>query len=146
MQLVVRSDDVLKEELLSNGKTADVEITWIQNAEQFAEHQKADVFCDLLFDASAGSIHILKNISKPVIINLVDKTLESLQLPFTRINGWPGFLKSSIIEASGHNESRGGAEFFFSSFNKKVEWLPDEPGFVSARIVALVINEAYFAL
>ena len=146
MQLVVLADDILKEELLSNGKTADVEITWIQKAEQLNEHQKADVYCDLLFNASADRIQILKNFSRPVIINLVGKTLENLQLPFIRINGWPGFLKSPIIEASCHNEAKNQAEFFFSVFNKKVEWLPDEPGFVSARIVAMIINEAYFAL
>jgi 3-hydroxybutyryl-CoA dehydrogenase len=147
MQLVVLTDDILKEELLSNGKTAEVEITWIQKAEQFNEHRQADIYCDLLFDASAGRIQILKNISRPVIINSVDKTLESLQVPFIRVNGWPGFLKSPIIEAScPDNSKKDNAEFFFSVFNKRIEWLPDDPGFVSARIVAMIINEAYFAL
>ena len=146
MQLVVLADDILKEELLSNGKTADVEITWIQKAEQLNEHQKADVYCDLLFDASAARMEMLKNMSQPVIINSVDKTLEHLQVPVIRINGWPGFLGGLIVEASCHNEAKNQAEFFFSVFNKKVEWLPDEPGFVSARIVAMIINEAYFAL
>jgi 3-hydroxybutyryl-CoA dehydrogenase len=31
-------------------------------------------------------------------------------------------------------------------FNKKIEWVPDIPGFVTARVISMIINEAYFAL
>jgi 3-hydroxybutyryl-CoA dehydrogenase len=147
MQLVVRADDILKQELLSNGQTADVDIVWIQTAEQFRDYRNAAIYCDLLFDSSDDRMSILGNISQPVIINSVDKTLESLQVPFIRINGWPGFLRRSIVEAScPDNDKMNNAEIFFSVFNRKIEWLPDEPGFVAARIVAMIINEAYFAL
>jgi 3-hydroxybutyryl-CoA dehydrogenase len=27
-----------------------------------------------------------------------------------------------------------------------VEWLPDEPGMVSPRVIAMIVNEAWFAL
>ena len=27
-----------------------------------------------------------------------------------------------------------------------MEWLPDAPGFVSARVISMIINEAFFAL
>jgi 3-hydroxybutyryl-CoA dehydrogenase len=147
MQLVVLADDILKEELLSNGKTSDAEIAWLETAEEFSEYKNADIYCDLLFDASAVRIEILKNITQPVIINSVDKTLNDLHASFIRINAWPGFLKGSHIEASCHDESKmKQAEIFFSTFNKKMEWLPDEAGFVTARVVAMIINEAYFAL
>jgi len=147
MQLVVLSDDILKEELLSNGETGDAEIVWLATPGKFSEYENADVYCDLLFDGSANHIEDLKKISRPIIINSVDKTLAELQLPFIRINAWPGFLKGQVIEASFHDESqKQWAESFSSTFKKKIEWLPDELGFVSARVVAMIINEAYFAL
>jgi len=147
MQLVVLADDILKEELLSNGETGDAEIVWLATPEKLNEYDNADIYCDLLFDGSANRIEVLKKISQPVIINSVDKTLAELQLPFIRINAWPGFLKGMVIEASSDDASqRQRAETFFSTFAKKIEWLPDEPGFVSARVVAMIINEAYFTL
>src|SRR5437773_11756907 len=121
MQLIVLTDDVLKEELLSNGQTNGAEVVWLQKPEQFAEYKNAGVYCDLLFDASKDRIDILKNFSGTVIINSVDKTLTDLQAPFIRINGWPGFLKGSVVEGSYHDQSKmNGAEVFFSAFNKKV--------------------------
>ena len=33
-----------------------------------------------------------------------------------------------------------------AAFNKTAEWVPDLPGFVSARVVSMIINEAWFAL
>ena len=37
-------------------------------------------------------------------------------------------------------------EKILGSFNKKIEWLEDTPGFISARVIAMIINEAYYAL
>jgi 3-hydroxybutyryl-CoA dehydrogenase len=37
-------------------------------------------------------------------------------------------------------------EEVFSLFNKKIEWLPDEIGFVTPRIISMIINEAFIAL
>ncbi|RYF80186.1 MAG: 3-hydroxybutyryl-CoA dehydrogenase, partial [Chitinophagaceae bacterium] len=34
----------------------------------------------------------------------------------------------------------------FILLNRKWEWLPDEPGFVSPRVVSMIINEAFMAL
>ena len=31
-------------------------------------------------------------------------------------------------------------------FNKKTEWTPDIPGFITARVISTIINEAYFSL
>ena len=117
MQFVVLADDSLKEELLSKGKNGDAEIIWLSSIEQFSECKNADVYCDLLFDGSANRTETLKNISRTVIVNSVDKTLQKLQAPFIRINGWPGFLKGTIIEASCNDESKiKPAEFFFRFF------------------------------
>ena len=38
------------------------------------------------------------------------------------------------------------AEKILSLLNRKPEWVPDVKGFISSRIVSMIINEAYFAL
>ena len=69
------------------------------------------------------------------------------QAPFVRINGWPGFLKRPVVEASSNSKTiKEKAEKIFNDLDKKTEWVPDEPGFITARIIAMIINEAWFAL
>lgn len=84
--------------------------------------------------------------AKPILINSVCRTLKELHAPenVIRINGWNGFLSRHTWEISGqHNET---FESIFNALGKKTASLPDLPGFVSPRIIAMIINEAYFAL
>jgi len=148
MQLVVLADEVLKEELLNNGVTEEIDFVWIADEKGFNDHKSADGFIDLLFDGTKQRTELLKGLSaKPVIINSVITTLKELNAPFVRINAWPGFLNRSVVEASGADENRKHlVDKIFSSLNKKTEWVADKPGFITAKIVSMIINEAYFAL
>jgi 3-hydroxybutyryl-CoA dehydrogenase len=148
MELVVLANDDLKEELSGGGINHEMEIIWAKTIDDFRQQPNADGFIDLLFDNSQKRIELLKELpGKPVIINSVVHTLEKMQAPFIRINAWPGFLKRSLIEASltGDNNKQQ-AEKIFSLLHKKIEWLPDQPGFITARVIAMIINESYFAL
>jgi 3-hydroxybutyryl-CoA dehydrogenase len=146
MQVVVLTNDVLKEELLSDSSSLNEEIIWIENIHQISEHQNVDVFIDLLFNTE--HITILQSLlPKTVIINSVEKTLAEIDSSFVRINAWPGFLKSSTIEASSLNDrNKEVAQKVFALFKKKLEWLPDESGFVTPRVISTIINEALIAL
>ena len=106
------------------------------------------VCIDLLFDNSAERIDQLKNIQAEIIfVNLVAETCIHLPDNFIRINGWPGFWQRNIAECAAKNSTiRSLAEEAISVLGKKIEWTPDIPGFISARIVSAMINEAYFAL
>jgi 3-hydroxybutyryl-CoA dehydrogenase len=148
MQWVVLADEALKEELLSNGVTGEFDLVWIRQEKDFIGHKSADGFIDLLFDETEQRIELLKTFSaKPVIINSVIATLKKINVPFVRINAWPGFLKRPVVEASCDNENmKRLVEKIFSGLNKKTEWVTDEPGFITAKIVSAIINEAYFAL
>jgi 3-hydroxybutyryl-CoA dehydrogenase len=82
-----------------------------------------------------------------VVINSVATTLAETDQRFIRINAWPGFLQSEFIEAAClQEELQQGATDVFSLFRKKVEWLPDTPGFVTPRVISMIINEAFIAL
>ena len=148
MQLVVLANDSQVEELLNNRGNNQIKLAVIKTVEDAAMHKDADGLIDLLFDGSGERIQLLNEFSNgPVIINSVVDTLEKMDASFTRINAWPGFLKRSIVEASTKDKNvKRSAQNIFSCLGKEVEWLPDTPGFVTARVVAMIINEAWFAL
>jgi 3-hydroxybutyryl-CoA dehydrogenase len=82
---------------------------------------------------------------KPVFINSVSKTSGEINggKNITRINGWNGFLKRDSWELAGNlSESHLSV---LNALNKKFIITPDEPGFISARIISMIINEAFFA-
>jgi 3-hydroxybutyryl-CoA dehydrogenase len=146
MQVVVLTNESLKEELISAVESIDEEIIWSEDLSQLQEHKKADIFIDLLFRKEhLASLQEL--LPKLVIINSVEETLSETDPSFIRINAWPGFLQSAIIEAAAlNNESKKMTEDVFSLFDKKIEWLPDEAGFITPRVISMIINEAFISL
>ena len=148
MRLVVLTNEQLKEELLSNGVSAYCKIDWINSPEEFLSHTDADAVIDLLFEHNGYDVSHLNNyLTKPVFVNSMNKTITEIGLPFIRINAWPGFLKRNIAEVSIADEvNKNKAEKILSLLNRKAEWVPDVKGFISPRIVSMIINEAYFTL
>lgn len=146
MQLIILANENLKEELLSNGTKPGAELVFISNVNEFLVYPKAAAFIDLLFENN--HISVLKQVlPKLVIINSVETTLSETNGSFVRINGWNTFLKSPLVEASSLEEkNKKKTEDVFSLFNKKIEWLDDVAGFVTARVISMIINEAFIAL
>jgi 3-hydroxybutyryl-CoA dehydrogenase len=145
MKIVVLANEKLMEELVKQDNRYNGEVIWIERFEDFENYSKADGYIDLLFENDEARVQILKKLNGLVIVNSVVDTLEEINADFVRINGWPGFLESSITEASGSKALRPETEQIFSLFHKKIEWLPDEPGFISARVISMIINEAVLA-
>lgn len=142
MQCVVLANEVLKQELGDHQN-----IIWASSFDLFIQHKDADAFIDLEFENNTERIKSLKRLfPKPVIINSVIETLQEISESFIRINAWPTFLKGNIIEASAAEDQKQNAEEIFNSFNKKIEWLPDQIGFITPRVICSIINEAFFAL
>jgi 3-hydroxybutyryl-CoA dehydrogenase len=147
MQIVVLSNESLQEELLSQGSTPDTELIFVTEVSGFLQHPKADAFIDLLFQKEEGRIQLLQRLlPQTVIINSVAHTLKESDPSFIRINGWNTFLKSSTIEAAASQEAKRKAEVVFQQLHKNLEWLPDVPGFITPRVVSMIINEAYLSL
>jgi 3-hydroxybutyryl-CoA dehydrogenase len=93
---------------------------------------------------SAENIEKLaKLLPKIILINAVTETLSDLHPDFIRFNGWPGFLKGKYIEAAANKETQEKAN---NLFGDQLVFVKDEPGFISPRIVSMIINEAYFTL
>ena len=146
MQIIILGDEGTKQEL--NIPAIQQDIIWVNDAQQLLQYSRADAYIDLLFDNTPERISLLQSLlPKPVIINSVIYTLTETNPSFIRINAWPTFLRANIIEASAFDESiKKHIEHLFQQLNKQMEWLPDEPGFITPRIISMIINEAYFTL
>lgn len=83
---------------------------------------------------------------KPVFIHAVNPTLLSLHTTgnVLRINAWSGFLKNPVWEITG-NITADSIEVM-KRLGKDYVAVKDEPGMITPRILAMIINEAYFAL
>ncbi|MBL7742466.1 MAG: hypothetical protein JNN00_03225 [Chitinophagaceae bacterium] len=148
MKLLVIADDVQKEVLRTGGLSNDIHIEWISGTDQAVQKATFDGCIDLLFENSPERIQWLKKIQTPlVIVNAVTVTLEEIQEDFVRINGWPIFLERPVVEAACKNErikEKAGA--IISLLGKKAEWVMDITGFITPRIIACIINEAFISL
>jgi len=146
MQIVVLADANQKEELVNNNPSSNA--IWIKDEYEFLHHKNADAFFDLKFvNTDKRSSLLAQLLPKLVVANSVTDTLSEINSSFVRINGWNTFLSSSLVEAACFDEqTKLKAEGAFSFFNKKIEWLDDEPGFITARVVSMIINEAFISL
>jgi 3-hydroxybutyryl-CoA dehydrogenase len=122
---------------------SNVEWQRVNSAADFNQYKNADAFFNLKENEISEA---LNSFEKPVIINSVVNTLCQLNLSenILRINGWPGFLTRSVWEIAGAINAE--VESLFTLLNIKINFVKDEPGFISARVIAMIINEAYFAL
>lgn len=145
MKIAVITNERLKEELLTGIKPEGADVTWLSEP-CFVEG--AAIYIDLLFTASVKRMEELQQLQAELImVNSVTATLHAMPAHFIRFNGWPGFLKRNRMEASCSREDlKPVAEKIFAAFGKQVEWVPDTPGFISARVVAMIINEAFITL
>lgn len=147
MQIIVVTDEVLKKELLKAGTTSSLHCIYVGNIDEMLQHREADGFIDLLFEPDSYRIGQLKSLApKPVIINSVIHTLHELYMDVIRINAWPTFLASDIVEGTASEQQKKMAEEILGQFHKQISWLPDVPGFIGARVATKIINEAWLAV
>ena len=140
MRIVIAATDNQWEEW----PAGDTKTEWVRvaSASAFGDNMDADAFIDL----KEGLLFTdYSELQKPVLINAVVSTLSSLNVTSNviRINAWPGFLKRPVWEVAGKIDDA--ATKLFEHLDKKITIVADEPGFISARIIAMIINEAYFA-
>lgn len=136
MRVAVKANAQQKEEWLSKQTAEGIEVIWM-------EHQvpEADAYFDLTFEDFGAVFQNINN--KPVFINSVIKPSNELPSKASRINAWNGFLKRDIIEVVYKEEA---SRDILEKLGWKYQQVPDVPGMIAARTIAMIINEAYFAL
>lgn len=148
MTVLIVADDDQKEELLQGKWSDNLQVEWVAQPGTFNESRRFDACLDLQFQNSPKRIALLRQTgAELIIINSVITPLTEIQEDFIRINGWNTFLKRPVIEAACRETSlKEKAEIVFTALGRKTEWVPDVPGLITARVIAAVINEAYFSL
>ena len=147
MRICILADETIKTELLQIPVAADTELVWVRDIEDLVK-EKADAYMDLLFLPVPERITALKTLTAvPVFVNAVADTLEEIGAPFIRINGWPGFLNRGLAEiVMDKNLQAKPVRSVMQALGRDYRALPDEPGMIAPRVLAMIINEAYFAL
>lgn len=144
MRIVVITDKTTEVELLNQAPQASLVVSW---QEEIFEVPEAELIIDFLFDESKERAQQLRQTFKtPIAVNAVGTILADLPEGFIRFNGWPGFLSGPLVETAAKEKDKLIAEQGFLGLGKKPEWVPDIPGFITARVLSMIINEAYFAL
>ena len=80
-----------------------------------------------------------------VLVNAVTPTLLEIKRPFVRINAWPGFSTQKIHELVSPDEAtKNRIASLYQSLGCGYRFVPDTPGMIGPRIVAGIINEAWY--
>ncbi len=147
MKIVVLANARQKDELMAQQPIVPSNVVWRTGPDIPENIMNDDICIDLLFDDAPDRMGKWQQLDPSLlVINAVSAPEAGTVFPYVRINGWNTFLKRTVIEATAPDGIREKATALFSVFNKKAEWTADIPGFLSLRIVASIINEAYFAL
>lgn len=147
MTIAILADDTLKNEWLQHQFPEDITFIWADSMSSLTMLD-ADVYVDLEFrNDTERNQQLAKMLPKPVLVNTVEFTTADLRHPFIRINGWPTLLKRNIAELSlpsSINEDV--VKNLFAALNWQYLLAPDIPGMITSRVLAMIINEAYFTL
>lgn len=146
MNIAIRCTENQQQELLQKGFNNDVNIEWLQPG-ALLKNIKANAFFDFVFNDSdyAANEFIDDTIVFVHAVNCL--CAETNKSNYVRLNAWNGFLNRNIIELSCNDLStQKKTEQIFNELGWNYVWVKDEYGFIAARIIAMIINEAYFAL
>ena len=79
------------------------------------------------------------------MVNAVTKTIAEIGQPFIRINGWPGMLERAVHELVVPDAAVAArVAQLYEKAGCSFRRAPDIPGMITARILAVLINEAWY--
>ncbi|RXK83436.1 3-hydroxyacyl-CoA dehydrogenase family protein [Filimonas effusa] len=143
MQIAVRSY-AWQQEALEHKGFGSARIRFITRPEELSQ-EHFDVVIDLLY--TPGTTYPLLPVNTLLLVHAVTATCKRLPEGAVRLNAWPGFLQRPVMElAATDGNSKARTEECMACLGWQYEWVADIPGFISSRVIAAIINEAYFAL
>ena len=146
MNIAIRATKSQQKELLEKGFPENITVNWVESGNSLINFY-ADAFFDLVFnDINVSANEFIDN--KPVFVHAISCTCKQINRPnYIRLNAWQSFLKRQITElACCDIEYKQQAETVFNWLKWQYTWVEDGYGLIAARIIVMIINEAYFAL
>lgn len=142
MQIVVKASRDQKATLAAMQWAEDLHWHWVEDGQFLLD---ADAYFDLCFEEEGW---FFKEITvAPVFVNAVYTLANKLPVNAVRINAWNSFLNRPIWEIAVTDEQRLTSIIpLLAKMGRESIAVPDVPGLIAARVVAMIINEAYFAL
>lgn len=147
MTVAILADELLKQELLAKKLPEGITVVWADSMRALTIAD-ADVYIDLLFEPDVERTqHLKRLLPKPVIVNAVCYTTKKIGADFIRINAWPGLLQRQVVETALPQAVN---EAIVKDIFGQLQWnyviAPDIAGMITARVLATIINEAYYTL
>lgn len=144
MRVFINSNEEQRKELASKFVNPEKVVFFSDSFLSEEENSDYDVF--FILDKKAEDINFEKFGGKPVFINEVISTLYELKVSanVSRLNAWSGFLERDIWEIVTNDESA--TRKIFDELSQQVIIVKDTPGMVAARVISMIINEAWYAL
>ena len=144
MRIAVVATEAQQQEWMTQAISDTLSIVWLRES---AAVEGAEAYINLRAEEEWLQETLPDYLPPLVIVNAVVSAGTDWPRHFIRINGWPGFLKGALLEAAGADAlQQQVATQLFQSCGRQVEWVNDQPGFVGARVVSAIINEAYLTL
>lgn len=143
MHIFVVVDENLKDEFSKKPIAPEINVTYKDSIPPTGIKDINACFI-LTENITTADLKLLKNTE--VFFAGIINTLKEQKLPsnFHRVNGWKTFVSRGTWEIASENEDA--IKEVFGLLGWKYMLVADEPGFVSARIISMIINEAYYAL
>lgn len=142
MQIIINATDAQYALLVEKCNKSEHSIS--QYKADSTEITQANLLIDACFEEDGGAF--LSVTDTLVLVNAVITTSQHLPNNFVRFNGWNGFLGQAKLEIAGHPNSVEKCTKILQSVGVDYLVSVDEIGMIGARVVAMMINEAYFAL
>ncbi|MFM8711578.1 MAG: 3-hydroxyacyl-CoA dehydrogenase family protein [Sphingomonadales bacterium] len=144
MRIAVVATEAQQQEWMAQVISDTVSIVWLRESVAVEE---VDAYLNLRAEEEWLHQPLPDFLPSLVIVNAVVSEGKDWPAHFIRINGWPGFLKGAVLEASGGNEAQQqAATQLLQRCGRQAEWVSDQFGFIGARVVSAIINEAYLTL
>jgi 3-hydroxybutyryl-CoA dehydrogenase len=142
MRILITGREEQQQELAVKPLPEGVTICWASDHD--AGVADADAYFDLLYEEKGAFFRNTGN--RPVFVHAVLDASAALEANMIRINAWPGFLQRDIMEIAGTEAALTEGKKILDALQWKYQAAPDTPGLIAARIISMIINEAYFGL
>ena len=146
MTIAVLCDENQQQELLVFPARESVQYVWADSLQSFLSIE-AEAYFDLESRISVSTKGLKLIEGRLLFVNAVIDTLSQLPHGACRINAWPGFLRRKLAEVVLAKEANlHKCQELFTQMGREMMPVPDQPGMVVPRILASIINEAYYTL
>jgi 3-hydroxybutyryl-CoA dehydrogenase len=142
MHIAVIADATTQKEFQDKQIRQGVQVHFVSAIEDI--NQQADAVFYLVEDENR--ITTLGKVNAPLFVSAVNTTLAQLPANCIRINSWPGFLLNTTLEICTAEQNKQAAEKILKGLGWNFLFVPDLVGMIAPRTIAMIINEAYFAL